>query len=53
MATRKKGHIQLTAAAKAGISERSGRRIEKEEISQGEKSIRHYLTIIFFIDHAG
>ncbi len=44
MATRNKGHIQLTAAAKAGISERSGRRIEKEEISQGEKSIRHWRT---------
>jgi len=44
MATRNKGDIQLTAAAKAGISERSGRRIEKGKISQGDKPIRNWRT---------
>lgn len=44
MTTRNKGNLQITAAAKAGISERSGRRIEKGDISQGDKSIRHWRT---------
>ena len=33
MSTKNTGHIQQTAAAKAGISERSGRRIENGEHS--------------------
>lgn len=44
MTARNKGHIQQTAAAKAGVSERSGRRIEKGEIVQGNKPIRHWRT---------
>jgi len=44
MSARSKGTIQITAAAKAGISERSGRRIENGNISQGDKPIRHWRT---------
>ena len=44
MSTKKEGYIQLTAAAKAGISERSGRRIEKGEIIPGIKAKRHWRT---------
>ena len=44
MTTRNKGDIQITAAAKAGISKCSGRRIEKGEILQGDKPIRHWCT---------
>lgn len=38
MSSRNQGIIQLTAAGKAGISERSGRRIEKGEITAGGKA---------------
>lgn len=44
MSTKNKGHIQQTAAAKAGISERSGRRIEKGEVTAGGKAVRHWRT---------
>ena len=44
MSERNSGHIQVTAAAKAGISERSGRRIDKGQISPGVKSKRHWRT---------
>lgn len=44
MSTKSKGHNQQVASAKAGISERSGRRIEKGEISQDGKTIRHWRT---------
>lgn len=44
MSAKNEGHIQLTAAAKAGISERSGRRIEKGELTAGIKSKRHWRT---------
>jgi hypothetical protein len=44
MSTKNKGHIQQTAAAKAGISERSGRRIEKGEVTPGGKAVRHWRT---------
>ena len=44
MSTKNKGHIQQTAAAKAGISERSGRRIEKGESTPGVKAVRHWRT---------
>lgn len=44
MSAKNEGHIQKTAAAKAGISERSGRRIEKGEITQGGNAIRHWRT---------
>lgn len=38
------GEIQHIAAAKAGISERSGRRIEKGEIPSGGRAKRHWRT---------
>jgi DNA-binding XRE family transcriptional regulator len=44
MSTKNKRHIQQTAAAKAGISERSGRRIEKGESTPGVKAVRHWRT---------
>jgi hypothetical protein len=44
MTEKNKGHIQLTAASKAGISERSGRRIEKGEIVHASKPVRHWRT---------
>ncbi len=44
MSSRKEGCNQLTAAAKAGISNRSGRRIEKGEIISGIKAKRHWRT---------
>lgn len=44
MNTKNKGYNQQTASAKAGISERSGRRIEKGEITPGDKPIRHWRT---------
>jgi len=44
MSAKNEGHIQLTAAAKAGISERSGRRIEKAEITPGVKTKRPWRT---------
>ena len=44
MTGRSKGNIQVTTAAKAGISERSGRRIENGKIPQGDKPMRHWRT---------
>lgn len=44
MKTRKEGKIQVTAAAKAGLSERSGRRIEKGELQVGRQRTRHWRT---------
>ena len=44
MSARSQGTIQITAAAKAGISERSGRRIEHGNISQGDKPMRNWRT---------
>ena len=46
MSTRKKGKTQVTAAVKAGISERSGRRVEKGEILPGRKPKRYWRTRI-------
>ncbi len=46
MRTRKEGKKQVTAAAKAGISERSGRRIEKGELQPGSKQRRNWRTRI-------
>jgi len=44
MKTRKEGKTQVTAAAKAGISERSGRRAEKGELQPGGKRERYWRT---------
>lgn len=44
MRTRKEGKTQVTAAAKAGMSERSGRRAEKGELQPGRKGERHWRT---------
>ncbi len=44
MQTRKDGKKQVTAAAKAGMSERSGRRIEKGELQPGGKQKRYWRT---------
>ncbi len=44
MSLRNQGKPQITAAAKAGISERSGRRIENNEILPGNKPKRHWRT---------
>ncbi|MCP3965206.1 MAG: IS21 family transposase [Lentisphaerae bacterium] len=44
MSAKNQGYIQPTAAAKAGISERSGRRIEKGEIITGGKPKRTWRT---------
>ena len=44
MNTRKQGHAQSTAAAKAGISERTGRRIDTGERSTQPKPKRHWST---------
>ncbi len=44
MSTKNNGYNQQTASAKAGISERSGRRIEIREITPGGKPIRHWRT---------
>lgn len=46
MQTRKDGKEQVTAAAKAGISERSGRRIEKDDLQPGRKRKRSWRTRI-------
>ncbi|MES0446989.1 MAG: IS21 family transposase [Desulfobacterales bacterium] len=43
MTARNKGKTQATAAAKADISERTGRRIEKEELQPGNHK-RHWRT---------
>lgn len=44
MSSRNEGKTQITSSAKAGISERSGRRIENEEIKPWEKQERHWRT---------
>jgi len=44
MSAKNEGYIQVTAAAKAGISDRSGRRIEKGETTPGVKTKRHWRT---------
>ena len=44
MSLRNQGKAQITSAAKAGISERSGRRIENNEILPGNKPPRHWRT---------
>lgn len=44
MLERNKGNLQVTAAAKAGISERSGRRIEQGGITPGVKAKRNWRT---------
>ena len=44
MQTRKDGKKQVTAAAEAGISERSGRRIEKGDLQPDSKSKRYWRT---------
>ena len=44
MSLRNQGKEQITAATKSGISERSGRRIEKGEIVPGLKPQRHWRT---------
>lgn len=44
MSAKNKGNTQITAAAKAGFSERTGRRIEKGEITPGAKGKRHWRT---------
>lgn len=44
MSLRTQGKQQITAAAMMGISERSGRRIEKGEILPDQKSKRHWRT---------
>ncbi|MCP4115767.1 MAG: IS21 family transposase [Desulfobacteraceae bacterium] len=44
MSARTQGKQQITAAALAGICERSGRRIEKGEIISGQKRKRHWRT---------
>ena len=44
MQTRKDGKKQVTAAATAGISVRSGRRIEKGELQAGGKGERYWRT---------
>jgi DNA-binding XRE family transcriptional regulator len=36
MSTRERGHTQVTAAAKAGISERTARRLERRERLAGQ-----------------
>jgi hypothetical protein len=44
MSLRTQGKEQVTAAAKAGISERSGRRIESGELSASHKVSRDWRT---------
>lgn len=44
MQTRKDGKKQVTSAAKAGMSERTGRRIEKGELQPGGKQKRYWRT---------
>ena len=55
MKTRTEGKTQVTAAAKAGISERSGRRAEKGELQPGGKKKRYWRTEVrnrFLLYHA-
>lgn len=44
MSNRNKGHSQVTAAAKAGFSERSGRRVENGECMPDNPKPRHWRT---------
>lgn len=44
MTARKEGKPQVTAAAKAGMSERSGRRVEKDELQPCNKRKRYWRT---------
>lgn len=44
MSTRASGKSQITASARAGISERTGRRIEKEETATERSAARHWRT---------
>jgi len=44
MSLRNQGKAQITAAAKASISERSGRRIENNEVLPGNNPKRHWQT---------
>lgn len=44
MSQRNQGKSQITAAAMAGISERSARRLEKGEIEPGQERNRHWRT---------
>jgi len=44
MSLRNQGKSQITAAAISGISERSGRRIDKDQIAPGNKPQRHWRT---------
>ena len=44
MDERKSGATQVVAAARAGISEASGRRIERGRTPAGQRPIRHYRT---------
>lgn len=44
MSTRASGQRQITAAAKAGISERTGRRIERREAGTESSAERHWRT---------
>ena len=44
MNERKQGKMQVTAAAKAGFSERSARRIDKGQLSTEPKAKRHWRT---------
>lgn len=44
MSSRNKGKTQATASAIAGISERSGRKIDKGELKGSKKAVRHWRT---------
>lgn len=44
MSLRNQGKSQITAAAMSGISERSGRRIENDQVVPGNKPERHWRT---------
>jgi hypothetical protein len=44
MSTREIGHTQVTAAAKAGFSERTARRLEQGEIGSGQVRLRQWRT---------
>ncbi|MCP3891224.1 MAG: IS21 family transposase, partial [Desulfobulbaceae bacterium] len=44
MKNRREGKTQVTAAAKAGISERSGRRVDKRELQPGSNKKRYWRT---------
>jgi hypothetical protein len=44
MSSRREGHTQATAAARAGFSERTGRRIEVDPVLPSQKGARSYRT---------